>query len=300
MANNIKKKDRELKDVDLLLFMILMVGLIPILLASAEFAKIATIDISLPKGARGATTEKKVTSKPEEEPDKLVLTVLLSDSAMTLGAKSGFLPSIWYKEFHKYVSKTTDDVDPWVEYDPEKLDKKTMEYKGLPTNPTSNEPYSIHEREEIYLVAMEDDYKKTKKGWYSVKYNELLTDATGKPLKEIKPGDVVWKLTTNMTPVTIDDVKDPKTGEVTEPEEIITRQKVKIVDPADYVQRDLSAYDLMKSMLVQVRDRYPDAEDRNDLIIAAENQIVYDKIIQIMDVARSSNLSNISIAKLRS
>jgi biopolymer transport protein ExbD len=42
---NIKRKNTELKDVDLTSFMNLMVVLIPILLASAEFAKIAVIDI---------------------------------------------------------------------------------------------------------------------------------------------------------------------------------------------------------------------------------------------------------------
>ncbi len=294
MANKIKRKDREVKDVDLTCFMNLMVVLIPILLASAEFAKIATIDISLPKGPRGATTATKQTKKPEEEPDKLVLTVLLSDSAMTLGAKSGFLPSIWYKEYHKYVSKETNTIVDMVEYDPAKLDRKTMEYKELPVDPSTGDTLSVHEREEIYLVAMEDDYKKVKKGWYSKEFNELLTDEKGQPVKSIKPGDVVYALITNMSPVTEEDATE------TEVTEIVTRRKIKIVDPADYRELDLSAYDLMKSMLVQVRDRYPDAEDRNDLIIAAENQIIYDKIIQIMDVARSSNLSNVSIAKLRS
>lgn len=293
MANNIKRKERELKDVDLTSFMNLMVVLIPILLASAEFAKIATIDISLPKGPRGATTATKQTSKPEEEPNKLVLTVLLSDSAMTLGAKSGFLPSIWYKEYHKYVSKETGTVTDMVEYLPDSLDRKTMEYKGLPKDPSNGKQYTIQEREEIYLVAMEDDYKKIKKGWYSKQFNELLIDDKGVPIKAIKPGDVVYALTTNMSPVSKEDAEETDTTEY------VTRRKVQVVDPADYVERDLSAYDLMKAMLVQVRERYPDAEDRNDLIIAAENQIIYDKIIQIMDAARKANLPNISIAKLR-
>ena len=46
MGNNIKKKNQEAEELDLTVFMSLMVVLIPILLASAEFAKIATIDIA--------------------------------------------------------------------------------------------------------------------------------------------------------------------------------------------------------------------------------------------------------------
>ena len=295
MANNIKKKDRELKDVDLTSFMNLMVVLIPILLASAEFAKIAIIDISLPKGPRGATTATKQTKKPEEESNKLVLTVLVSDSALTIGAKSGFLPSIWYKEYDKYISKESGSVVDMVPFDPAKMDKKTMVYSDLPTDPKTGKKLSLDDREEIYLMAMDDKFKKIKKGWYSKQFNELITDIKGRPVESIKVGDVVYALTTNMSPIS-----QEESEEADSTKEIITRRKVKITNVADYTQKDLSAYDVLKSALVQIRDRYPDAEDRNDLIIAAENQIVYDKIIQIMDVGRSSNLSNISIAKLRS
>jgi biopolymer transport protein ExbD len=48
-----------------------------------------------------------------------------------------------------------------------------------------------------------------------------------------------------------------------------------------------------------VKDRYRDAEDADDIIIAAENEVIYDKIVQIMDAARNAEFPNISIAKLR-
>ncbi len=293
MANKIRRSKAEMKELDLTSFMNLMVVLIPVLLASAEFAKIATVDVSLPQGPRGSQTTSTQTQKPEEEPNKLVLTVLLSDSAMTIGAKSNFLPSIFYKEYHKYVSKETGTVLPMEEYFPEKLDPKTMKYSALPIDPKSGKAFTPQDREEIYLYAMEDDFKAVKKGYYSIQFSELLTDENGAPLKSIKPGDVVYALTTRMSPVSEAD------ADKTEDEEVVTRRKITIQNPADFEQRDLSAYDLMKSMLVQVRDRYPDAEDRNDLIIAAEDQMVYDKIVQLMDVGRTANLKNISIAKLR-
>jgi biopolymer transport protein ExbD len=51
---------------------------------------------------------------------------------------------------------------------------------------------------------------------------------------------------------------------------------------------------------MMVKERYKDADDADDIIIAAENEVMYDKIIQIMDAARTADFPNISIAKLRS
>ena len=50
---------------------------------------------------------------------------------------------------------------------------------------------------------------------------------------------------------------------------------------------------------MKVKERFKDADDADNIIIAAENQVMYDKIIQIMDAARSADFPNISIAKLR-
>jgi biopolymer transport protein ExbD len=301
MANKIKKDPPELEELDLTVFMSLMVVLIPILLASAEFAKIATIDISLPKG-RGSQVQQQQQKKSEEqvEDDKLILTAMLTDSALTLGAKSGFMPSIFYKEFHKYVSKDDGTTLDRVEYFPDKLDRKTGEYPAefMPENPVTGKKYTIHEREEIYLIAYETDnnnqFTKPIQGLYSNEFSELITNKGGRALSVVNAGDVVYALTTRMSPVSEEQIEKLKVGE-----EIEARRPVKITDPSAYTLKDLSAYDAIKSLLVQIRERYPDAEDRDDLIIAAENQIVYDKIIQIMDAARSANLPNISIAKFR-
>ena len=59
MANKVKKKEWVVQEMDLKPFMNLMVVLIPMLLLSAEFARIAIIDIKLPEG-RGSQTMTKV------------------------------------------------------------------------------------------------------------------------------------------------------------------------------------------------------------------------------------------------
>jgi hypothetical protein len=162
-------------------------------------------------------------------------------------------------------------------------------------------PFTPQEREEIELVAWETDdnlrYTEVIKGWYSIKENDLITEEDGSPVKELKSGEKKYALLTRFS----SSVLAEREGSADEDDttEIDARVLKEIGDVSDYELRDVSAYDLLKSLLVQIRERYKDVEDRNDLIIAAENQIIYDKIIQIMDVARGSNLPNISIAKLR-
>ena len=66
MANKVKKKEWVVQEMDLKPFMNLMVVLIPMLLLSAEFAKIAIIDINLPE-ARGSQTMTKVKKPPKKD-----------------------------------------------------------------------------------------------------------------------------------------------------------------------------------------------------------------------------------------
>jgi biopolymer transport protein ExbD len=56
----------------------------------------------------------------------------------------------------------------------------------------------------------------------------------------------------------------------------------------------------MKNRLMKIKQRYADVPDANDIILAAENQVAYDKIVQLMDVARAAEFPNIAISKLRS
>jgi len=318
MANKIRKKSADIEDLDLTLFMALMVCLIPILLITAEFAKIATVDITLPKG-RGSQTQTTQTEQPPEE-EKLLLTVMVSDSALTIGAKSGFLPSIMYREFHDYRSRRTGKLHENIPYDPKLLIRHKMEYgednSKLPVDPGTQMRFIPQEREEIRLVAygMKEDNitfdDKPLMGYYSIVRKDsqgrvlegdeggnLLVDKDGKLIENIKVGDKVYALSTQFSSEVLA-VREADTS--AGPQEIVARREIEIRDTLDYELRAVSAYDLLKSLLVQIRERFKDiVEDKNDLIIVSDDHIIYDKIIQVIDVARSSNLTNISIARFR-
>ncbi|MDR0305937.1 MAG: biopolymer transporter ExbD [Chitinispirillales bacterium] len=246
-------------ELDLKCFMNLMVVLIPLLLVSAEFAKVAVIDIKLPE-ARGSQTRSAVTEQPQEDKSaKILLTAIITDSVVTLGAKGGFMPSLFYREFHRYVTK--DGLDTLVEYEPGKQ----------PRHPSGRE-LTVYERYDIFLYTSDD--KRSIINCMYTKFGEMLTNVDGNPVEKVVAGDTVFALTN-------------------------PRRRIIVSNPAEFESKPLSAYDELKNRLMKIKERYRDAEDADDLIIAAENEVIFDKIVQIMDAARSAEFPNISIAKLR-
>jgi len=270
--SKLKRPDIEPQEMDLKCFMNLMVVLIPMLLISAEFAKVAVIDIKLPE-ARGSQTKDAVKEQPEEDKsEKLLLTAIITDSVVTLGAKGGFMPSLFYMEYHKYTSKADAagrTFDTLVEYTPcPGADKEAC----MPMNSRTGKRFTVHERSEIYLYTT-DENRNVIKSLYT-EFGEMLTDVDGLPVKEVKSGDTVYALTN-------------------------PRRRIIVTDPGKFESKPLSAYDELKNRLMKVKERYREAADADDIIIAAENEVIYDKIVQIMDAARTAEFPNISIAKLR-
>ena len=246
-------------ELDLKCFMNLMVVLIPMLLVSAEFSKVSVIDIKLPE-QRGSTPNMMQTDKPPEC-NKLKLTAIITDSVVTLGAKGGFMPSLFYREFHRYVTK--DGFDDIIEYTP-----------GVaPRHPNGRE-LTVYERHDIFLYAT-DENRNIINSMYT-NFGEMLTNIDGKPVEKVNVGDTLFALTNPRRTV------------------VVSNSNI-----ADFKSKPLSAYDELKNRLMNVKHRYRDAEDGDDLIIAAENEVIYDKIVQIMDAARTAEFPNISIAKLR-
>jgi biopolymer transport protein ExbD len=250
----------EADEMDLKCFMNLMVVLIPMLLMSAEFAKVAIIDIRLPE-ERGSQTKSAVTDQPQDKSEKLLLTAIITDSVVTLGAKGGFMPSLFYREFHRY--RTRDGLDTLVEYEPG---------GAMPRHPNGRD-LTIHERHEIYLYVVNPEDRNIIRSKHT-RFGEMLTNADGNPVEALSVGDTVFALTN-------------------------PRRMIVVSNPDDFESRQLSAYDELRNRLMKVKDRYRDAEDADDIIIAAENEVIYDKIVQIMDAARNAEFPNISIAKLR-
>jgi len=238
-----------------------MVVLIPMLLLSAEFAKVAIIDIDLPE-ERGSTPKRPQTGRFPDDANHLKLTAILTDSVVTLGARGGFLPSIHYREFHRYVARD-DQKEFTVEYTP---GKKVL-------HPVTGREMTPQERYDIMLVAC-DERRNIIKALYT-QYGELLTDANGAPVTSVSAGDDVYTLSN-------------------------PRRHLVVKNPAEFTKKDLSAYDVLLNRLMKLKERFRDADDADQIIIAAENSILYDKIVQVMDNARKADYPEILISKVRS
>jgi biopolymer transport protein ExbD len=254
----------EHQDIDLKPFINFLVVIIPVLMLSSEFAKISVINLQLPVDR--STQRESTVNKLNDQADKLLLSMLITDSVVTIAAKNGYLPPLYYKEFHQYVAADNRRVRTTVAYDPHSPDK-------TPINPKTGKPFKISERQDIFLYVT-DENGNIQQSLYT-RDGIMLTDEDGKQLTSIKVGDTAW--------------------EVTNP-----RKQIILQDPAIYHLSPLSAYDEMKNRLMKIKDRFRDAPDADEIIIAAENTVAYDKIVQLMDIARMAEFPNISIAKLRS
>ena len=102
----------------------------------------------------------------------------------------------------------------------------------------------------------------------------MITDKGGNPVSKITPGDTLFTLS-------------------------IPQRITVASNKTNFYKKPLSAYDVLKSNLIAIKEKYPHADDSKKIIIAAENSVLYDKIIKIMDVARETNFPLILIAKLR-
>ncbi len=87
----IKRRVSHPKELDLSTFMSLMVVLIPVLLASAEFAKITIYDIEASKD--GVRLDESNLNRPEVD-ERLKATLLVNDSAVTVSTSRGVLESL--------------------------------------------------------------------------------------------------------------------------------------------------------------------------------------------------------------
>jgi biopolymer transport protein ExbD len=241
---------------DLKPFINYLIVLIPVLMISAEFAKISVIPLTL--GTNGSQSDHPVvtSSIPVE---RLSLSVLISDSTLTIGTSNGFLPSIGYCEFHRYTQKNDRRVERTVAYIPGR--KMQEELRGF-------------EKQDILLYAKDPATNKTMQSVYSKRYGVLLTDGKGESVGSVATGDTLHYV-------------NELDGAV------VVRNK------EDFELRPLSAYDGLRMRLAQIRQRFQDQAGIDSITIASDPGVAYDKLIQVMDAVHASGFSAISISRLR-
>ncbi len=129
-----------------------------------------------------------------------------------------------------------------------------------------------YELSELLLYAQNEDKAVNQACYYK---DKLLVDINMKPVTEVKE---------NMDLFSIDN-----------PGIKLSDIVIKNIE-----KKPLSVYDNLQCLLLQAHERYGQSvADGNSIVIASDDRVVYDKIVQLMDVSKASGFTEISIAKIR-
>lgn len=263
-------KKNEFKEPDLLPVMNLFTILIPFLLSMASFQKLAVVEVSLPERSDMVMTDE----PPPPDDQALNLSVAISRDYLQIVARGGMLPMIFYKEMWTFRCKSDGDS---ITYSPSEVSAtnppKCRDGKAL----DSNYKYAI---ETIHLWAInktsEEDpgtlmtslYSGTDSA-YMDGNNQFVPDRKG-----IQPGTVLATLSESSS---------------------------RRITPEEYAKLQVlprSAYDELAKSLIDIHNRFIDSPDADNIIVVADDETPFDKVINVMDRARDAGFWKINLAKL--
>jgi biopolymer transport protein ExbD len=271
------KKSRKMvsaeAELDLKPMMNLFSILIPYLLMCASFASVRLIEINLPE-TRLMVPQQQQTKDKEDE--GLLLTIFMTDEGITLGARGAMLPTTFTKEVHKYVynwPKGTDKKQTYLHF---VTKQNKNELPACPKDPGRR--LTLFEREEIILYAVRKENEADSGAVAMAVYdaaNGAVTNVAGRILEVVPhPGDTVY-------PLSLED------------------RRMHIVKPEEkYHVQQLTVYDELASRLIRIKAQYPMVPDRDEIKLVAEDDVVYDKLVHVMDVCRIFGFPKIALAKL--
>ncbi|MDR1831094.1 MAG: hypothetical protein LBQ76_10030 [Candidatus Fibromonas sp.] len=288
MAKQLRKAEK-LKEMDMLPVMSLMTVLIPVLLTMTAFQKLAIVEVNLPERSEVSME----TEPPPPDDNALNLTVAISKEYLEIWARGGSLPKEFYKEMWIFRCKSDNDTviyDPGVfEYDdkgaatnpPKCKDGKTLDGEKFKYSIESIELWSLHrESEEDPGTLKKSVYSKSDSAYLDGN-NEFIAS-----LSEIRPGAVVATLSESSSRKLACGQSGPGVEDI-------------CVDGKPAVTlRNRSAYDEIAKTLIMIHNRFIDSPDADNIIVLADDDTAFDKIIGIMDRARDAGFYKINLAKL--
>ncbi len=260
-------------ELNLMPMMSLFSILIPYLLMCASFASIKLLEINLPETRLMVSTSQQQKDKDDEG---LLLTIFVTDEGLTLGARGAMLPTTFTKEVHKYVYNYPKGTDKKITWYHEVTKQNKNELPLCPEDKSRR--LTLFERDEIILYAVR-------------KENEADSGVIAMAVYDQMGGAV-----TNVSGKILDIV--PITGDTVYPLSLEDRRMHVVKADEKYKLQQLTVYDELASRLMRVKAQYPMVPDRDDIKLCAEDGVVYDKLVHIMDVCRIFGFPKIALAKL--
>lgn len=259
-----EKKKHHTKDLDLIPVMALFSILVVIVISMATFERMGVLELWLPE--RGLQQQ---TEAPPPDDGLLNLTVIISKTGVVIGAAGGFQPTVFYQEEVEYRSRSDQHVFRKVFVPGEEV-----------KSPTDGKVMSQFERETILLntITKKDsaDPGVIAKAVIDLDGNALM-DTAGNWYTTIPAPGALYR--------------------------IVGDEVVKKMDPrnAAFLKiESLSAYQEVAKTLEKIHMLYsqrdPLPADVDDVVILADEEVIYDKIIQMMDACKSAGFDRVALS----
>jgi biopolymer transport protein ExbD len=279
------KKSEKGVELNVLPVMSLMTILIPTLITMVALGKIAIVEVNLPERSEVVQEEEQ---KPPDD-NALALTVAISKEYVEIWARGGSLPKVFFKEMWTFRCKSDSDT---ITYDPNTI-SATSPPKCQDGSALDGEKYkysietinlwTLHKESEEDPGRIEMSVYSKSDSAYLDGNNEFITS-----LSTITQGATVATLAESSS-------RRLACGQTAPGTEDICRDGKPAV-----TLRPRSAYDELAKTLITIHNRFIDSPDADNIIVLADDDTAFDKIISIMDRAREAGFFKINLAKLAS
>lgn len=293
MAKEVKKSGK-VEEPDLLPAMGLFTILIPMLLSMTAFSKLAIVEVNLPERSMMQMDDQ---TPPPPDEQALNLSLAITDEYLVIGARGGFQPNVYFKEYWVFRCKSDGQLIKYAADDVKKAISAGSAPKCKDGSEMDAEKY-IYDIETIELDMIEktseEDAGRLMWGVYTSQSegqpDSVLVDGNNNFLALVGEGDG------GVTPPSA--LKKPGAGVGVATLAQNSARKLKPEDAAKLIVYPLSAYDEISKQLIQIHTAFIDLEDVDNIIIVANDNVQFDKIIQLMDRAKSAGFVKVNLAKL--
>lgn len=280
MARKVKVKRAD-PELDLLPIMNLFSILIPFLLSVAVFQKMAVIDINMPLQSMAQPED-----TPPPEDDLLNLTVTITSTGIQIASKNGFFPKIYAKEMRDYQCEG--EVG-FTRVDPSAVAEGASIMCVDGTTPAQNKDI-----QKIRMVAV----------------TKTSEEDTGTMLKTVVNANDSVYINSNMSimastgtgydySIFVKDMAEMQAaGKIVSTLALNSGRKVNPKLLSEAKAESLSAYDILARILSEMHEKFAELEDGDKIILLSDDDVVYDKVIAVMDVARESGFYQVQLAKM--
>lgn len=293
MAKEIKPSAKP-EEPDLLPAMGLFTILIPMLLSMTSFQKLAIVEVNLPERSKMQMDDQ---TPPPPDEQALNLSLAITDEYLVIGARGGFQPNVYFKEFWVFRCKSDGQLIKYAADDVKSAIKAGSAPKCKDGTEMDKDNYAY----QIETIELDMIEKTSEEDPGRLVWGVYTSQEEGQPDSILVDGNNTFLALTGegdggATPPSA--LKKPGAGVGVATLTPNSARKLKPEDAAKLIVYPLSAYDEISKQLIQIHTAFIDLEDVDNIIIVANDDVQFDKIIALMDRAKSAGFVKVNLAKL--